>query len=334
MTAGQRGIVLGKFMPPHLGHLHLLQVAQRLCEQLTVVVDVADASAPIPIHLRRAWLAELAPAARIVALETPRPQHPDEHPQFWEQWRETLATAHGTPGPDVLFAGEDYGARLARDLGARFVLVGPRDQTVPIQARQVRADPMGQWRWLPPPVRAHYCRRISVFGPESTGKSTLAQRLARHFDAALVPEFARSFLEGRNGPLEAKDLVTIAAGQAAAEDSLARLSDGRLICDTDPLATLVWNEFLGDPDQRDAIAAHADRPYDLTLLLAPDVPWVGDSVRYLPDHGEAFFDRCRDLLQQQGRHVAIVEGHDWEQRWQTARRAVDPMIRGIWGEPV
>ncbi len=316
-----RGMVLGKFLPPHAGHLYLVEVARRLCDELTVVVGTL-AREPIPGALRHQWMTALCPGTRVVHLTDENPQLPEEHPEFWSIWRTSLLGALGEP-PTHVFASEAYGRRLAAELGARFVPVDPARSALPISGTAVRRDPWSNWRFLPRAVRPYFLRRVAVFGPESTGKTTLAARLAAHYGTVAVPEYARAYLEAQDGRLAAGDIDAIGRGQVAAEDALALEADRRLFCDTDALTTCIWSEALYGR-WPEALAAAAERRYDLTLLCDVDVPWVADPVRYLPNERASFFARCEQGLRTRGRRYVIVRG-SWDERFAAARRAVDDL---------
>ncbi len=319
-----RGLVLGKFLPPHSGHLYLIDVATRYADEVFVVVEHVRGE-PIDSALRHAWMRELAPRAEVLHLRDENPQSPEEHPHFWELWRESLTRI--LPAPvDLVFASESYGPKLAEILGARFVPVDPERSIRPISGTAVRDDPFAAWAHLPPPVRAHFARRVCVFGPESTGKSTLARRLAEHFDATLVPEYARTLIEAHEGALAEDDIEHIARGQRAMEDTLARSTGPLMICDTDLLSTTIWSDVLYGRCPAWIRAAAREHRYDLTLLCNVDVPWVDDVVRYLPEERRSFFDRCKATLQEHGRPYVVVEG-SWGQRFETARGAVDRLLR-------
>jgi HTH-type transcriptional regulator, transcriptional repressor of NAD biosynthesis genes len=314
-----RGLVLGKFLPPHAGHLYLVEVARHLCDELTVVVGTL-AREPIPGALRHRWMTELCPGARVVHLTDENPQLPEEHPDFWAIWRTSLLGALGT-GPTHVFASEAYGERLAAELGAQFVPVDPARAALPVSGTAIRRDPWAQWRYLPRIVRPYFLRRICVFGPESTGKTTLATRLAAHYGTVAVPEYARAYLEARRGRLETDDIDAIGRGQIAVEEALALEADRRLICDTDALTTCVWSEALFGRVSG-WLAAAADRSYDLTLLCDVDVPWIADPVRYLPHERASFFARCEQALRDRGRRYVVVRG-SWDERFAAACRAID-----------
>lgn len=317
------GLVLGKFMPPHLGHLYLLDFARHYTPDLTVVVG-SLAREPIAGAVRHAWMQELAPWARVVHLQDENPQFPEEHPDFWAIWRESLKRCSAR-SIDLLFASEDYGQRLAEEIGAQFIPCNGARQLVPISATEIRSDPWKHWRFLPPCVRAHYCRRVCIFGPESTGKSTLAQELAQHFQGALVPEFARQWIEGLKRPLQLSDMDIIARAQNASEDSLARQSSGLLFCDTDSLTTTLWcRELFGQvPPSVEQLAR--ERRYDLTLLTDVDVPWVADPVRYRPQERQRFWEACRERLDLHGRVWKEIRG-DWDARRKLAHQAVEELL--------
>ncbi|MEZ4382115.1 MAG: AAA family ATPase [Nannocystaceae bacterium] len=325
-----RGLVLGKFLPPHAGHLHLVDFAQRMVDELCVVVGTLAAE-PIPGALRYAWMRELAPAAAVVHLTDENPQHPSEDPDFWGIWRRSLERV--LPAPvDLVFASEEYGETLAEVLGARFVPVDLGRAALPISGTAIRRDPWAHWSQLPRCVRPHFAARVAVFGPESTGKSTLAAGLARRYGTVAVPEYARTWLERRGGACTLEDMPIIARGQVAAEEALARAADRLLFCDTDPLATALWSEALFAEVAPAVREASAERRYDLTLLLDVDVPYVDDPVRYLPSGRARFFERCVDALEAAGRPYVVLRG-DWHERWRRACVAVDAIIRGRGHEP-
>lgn len=318
------GFVLGKFMPPHRGHVHLCEVAARMCEQLTIVVASLP-SEEIPGEQRVAWMRELFPRATIVHHTAVLPQEPSQHPAFWDLWRSSLRRI--VPQRiDRVFTSDAYGERLAKELGATWVPIDPGRTTFPISATQIRTDPMASFAALPRVVRPYYVRRISVFGPESTGKSTLAGMLADELGTVCATEFARGYLEAKRAPIAPEDLPRIAEGQIATEDAAALEAHRVLVCDSDPLLTAVWDETLyGDAASKPLRAAARARRYELTLLCDVDLPWVADSVRYLPNDREGFYARCEAALRMAGRTYVVIRGQGGE-RMAAAREAVAAVI--------
>jgi NadR type nicotinamide-nucleotide adenylyltransferase len=168
-------------------------------------------------------------------------------------------------------------------------------------------------------------KRVVVFGPESTGKTTLCKMLAEHFGTVWVPEFVRGYLDQKAAPCEPADIPLIVRGQWATEDELARLAKGVLFCDTDVTMTVVYAHlYYGEcPEWIERLAVA--RPYDLHLLTGVDVPWVGDPQRDMPHRRHEIFDRCRAALDTSGRRYVLVRG-TWDERFRTAREAVEELI--------
>lgn len=318
-----RGLVLGKFLPPHAGHLYLVETALAAVDELAVVVGTL-AREPIDGALRFRWMQELVPRARVIHLTDDNPQEPAEHPDFWAIWEASLRRVLPW-APDVVFGSEPYVERLAAIWGAEPVIVDVERAAVPVSGTAIRDDPMAHWHHLPRCVRPHFVRRVSVFGPESTGKTTLAAALAKRFDTVWVPEYARTHLEARQGRVTLDDMVPIARRQRASEEALARAAHRVLVCDTDPRATALWSDALfGEAPP----AVHAfDGVYDLTLLLDVDVPFVDDPVRYLPHERAAFFARCEAMLRAQSAPFEVIRG-PWDERLAVAVAAVERLLRG------
>jgi len=315
-----RGFVLGKFMPPHEGHVLLCDTARRLVDQLTILVCWLPDD-PIPGPQRLAWMRELFPTCRVIGHDAIVPQRPADHPDFWPIWREIVKAAHPEP-IDRVFAGEAYGARLAEEVGAEFVLVGPRVHP-DLSGSAVRAGPWSQWRHLPAPVRPHYARTICLHGPESTGKSVLAERLARHFGTIWTPEYGRVHCELFGFDLDAAGLVTIAEVQQAMIAASLPWCDRRLIADTDALTTAAWSiMILGHVPEELVMAPLAD----LYLLTDIDVPWTDDGTRYFPDdeRRRAFMRACRDVLTHAGAHWVEISG-SWEERFAKSLAAIEAL---------
>ena len=315
--------MLGKFLPPHLGHQHLVDFAAAACERVTVMVCTRP-DEPIPGALRFQWMRECFPTLDVTHVTDDVPAEPAEHPDFWLIWRRLCQREAGEP-IDAVFASEAYGARLAEELGAVWLPVDPGREMVRTSGTAVRADPMGRWDDLIAPAQRYFLKRVCVFGPESTGKSTLAAQLAAHYGTRHVAEWARTWLDPRGGRCEPADIPVIALGQRAAEDALARQARRVLFCDTDALTTALWSEILFGSCPEEVAALARERRYALTLLLDVDVPWVDDRQRFLRDERQVFFARCEEALRAHDRPYVRVGG-SWARRWEIAVAAVDDLL--------
>lgn len=305
----RHGLVIGKFYPPHMGHHLLVRTAAALCERVSVVVMAAHVES-IPLESRVGWMREVHASDSNVRVAGVWDDHPVDlvNDAIWRAHVRLMAEGARSlcDAPiDAVFTSEAYGPELGRRLGARHVAVDPARGLVPMSGTAVRRDPAAAWGYLAPPVRAGLARRVVIVGPESTGKTTLAEELAEHLRSRSgsfgltrwVPEFGREFtaeflarergraqLEGRPLPcLEelswpSEAFEAIAAEQNRREEVEARAGGPVLICDTDAFATSLWHErYLGA--RSPAVEALA-RPHALYLLTHPDdVPFVQDGLR-------------------------------------------------------
>jgi NadR type nicotinamide-nucleotide adenylyltransferase len=171
---------------------------------------------------------------------------------------------------------------------------------------------------------------ISLTGPESAGKSTLAAQLAAHYGTVFVPEYARQYLEANGASYALPDLEAIAHGQLAAEEAAARQAHRLLFCDTDLLVLKIWAENAFGTCPAWVLAALQQPRYALTLLLAPDLPWAPDPLREHPDPAQRwqFYALYRQELVARGWPFAEISGLAAE-RLAQAVAAVDRVVRKL-----
>lgn len=168
-------------------------------------------------------------------------------------------------------------------------------------------------------------RRICVTGPESTGKTTLAQRLAELAHCEWVPEASRLYAERKGSELDAIDVAPIAREHirlvdAATERARAR-GDALLVLDTDLLSTVIYARYYYRlvPDWIERV--ERARRADLYLLCDIDVPWIPDGIRDRPANREEMFALFRDALVRRKAPFVLVHGTR-DERWKIAERAV------------
>lgn len=167
-------------------------------------------------------------------------------------------------------------------------------------------------------------RRICLIGPESTGKTELAQRIARELGVEWSPEYAREYAEARNNELSAGDVEPIARGQVVNED---RVSGELVILDTDLISTVVYARHYYGACPEWIESSARERRADLYLLLDTDIPWTADPARDAGDDArEDLFDAFRAALDEFETRWEIVSG-DFEERWEKVRSHVDFAVR-------
>lgn len=173
--------------------------------------------------------------------------------------------------------------------------------------------------------------KVVLFGPESTGKTTLSELLARHYNTVWVPEYAREYLQKKwnneRKTCEQKDLLPIAYGQVHLENTLAKKADKVFICDTDLLETKVYSEayYGGYVDQTLNQAALSNQ-YDLYLLTYIDTPWEADDLRDRPEQREEMFAAFKGALDHNNKNYIVLKG-SVKDRLTKAVNAIDIILR-------
>lgn len=276
MKPFRTGIVIGKFCPPHRGHNFLIETASSQCEHLSVLICWKPEQA-VPISVRASCLKELHPEVNVIEVEDKLGD--DDTPGWAANTLRILGSA-----PDVVFSSEDYGDAYAKAMGAKHVMVDRQRVKIPCSGTMIRNNPLACLEWLAPCVRAYYVKRVCIVGAESTGKTTLAQKLAEHYRTNWVPEYGREYCvekwkDGYVDTWTTAEFVTIAMEQARREDEAARTANKVLICDTDPFATGIWHERYMNCRSPEVEAIANQRRYDLYLLAGDEIPFEQDGWR-------------------------------------------------------
>ncbi len=312
MKRYKTGFVLGKFCPLHKGHQYLIDTAQKQVERLYIVVDnIMDEV--IPVSQRIKWVKQEYPDAIVLSQSSSLPQDPSETPCFWDIWRQTLLSLL-PEHIEAVFASEQYGERLAQELEADFIMVDCERKHVPISATTIRTDLIRNWDYLSDSAKADMTTSICVFGPESTGKSTLTKQLAAYFGCPYVDEYAETVIRSKNGDIVFEDMELIVKGHHQSIQHAMSQLPPILFVDTDAIASKIWsNELFGK--ESPLIEEYISKQYFTHyLLLDVDLPWQDDIHRYRPDNRKDFFAKCQQELVSRGKNYTIVTGTGEERK--------------------
>ena len=167
--------------------------------------------------------------------------------------------------------------------------------------------------------------KIAITGPESTGKSTLSQLLARHYNTVWVPEYARSYINSLGRPYTVSDLEAIARGQLALEQEALQKAGSILFADTDLLVIKIWSEHAFGYCPEWILEKLRQQDYNLCLLMGVDLPWEPDPQREHPHLRQYFYDWYKRELQELGVNFVEITGQH-EERLQLACRHVDALL--------
>jgi HTH-type transcriptional repressor of NAD biosynthesis genes len=315
------GLVLGKFMPAHPGHVALLRFAAEHCERVVALLGVLPGE-PLPGCLRRDWLeAALAsiPNARVDYTEETLPTSSVSSRDVSRVWAAWLSPRY--PEVDVIVSSEEYGTFVARYMGIASLEFDRPRRAVPLSATAFRDDPVRLSDQALPGVRDWLIPRVCLYGPESTGKTTMAAALARRFRASWVPEIARLII-GERAP-ERRDLEAIPAAHASAIREARQSARGILFVDSDILTTSVYARALFGAEVRASRWILDENRFDLWLLFYPDTPWIEDVQRDPGADRLAMYERFKAELDGRGLPYVTIRG-DWEAR---ERACVEAVLR-------
>ena len=171
-------------------------------------------------------------------------------------------------------------------------------------------------------------KKIVILGPESTGKTTLCEALAKHYNTQWCPEYARQYLSENGTAYDYDNLLTIAKGQLAGEDAYVEKAKDMLIIDTDMYVMKVWCEYVFNNCHPFILEKINERKYDMYLLCDIDLPWAPDEMREYPNEGprKELFTIYKELLINQNTPWGIVSGIG-EQRTKNAITLIEETIK-------
>jgi NadR type nicotinamide-nucleotide adenylyltransferase len=168
--------------------------------------------------------------------------------------------------------------------------------------------------------------KIAITGPESTGKSKIAEELASLFGTPWVPEFARAYLKNRKPEYTPEMLDEIALGQMAEEEKKAESTDKILFCDTDTTVLKIWCEHAFGSCTPTIQHLFETVHYDFYLLMDIDLPWEPDPLREHPHLRNYFIEKYKEILEKSGKNYALISG-DGIIRTQRAIEALNKHLR-------
>lgn len=307
----KRGLVIGKFMPIHNGHIALINFAASQCDELIVSMSYTDDDV-VPASLRFSWIQQIFKQSSSIKPAMIRDDFDEVHLPLNERtakWAKVINQVYSRI--DVVISSEGYGEPFALSLGAVHILFDPERKKFPVSASLVREQPFRYWDFIPSQVRPYFVKKICIYGPESTGKSTLATNLAERFQTEYVPEVAREFITSNDFTVD--DIISIADAHHRRIQQKLKTANKILICDTDVITTQIYcRHYLNIvPDILYDIETIIK--YDKYFLMDIDVPWIADGLRDLGNRREDMMQVFRNELIQRGIKFTTVRG-DYQKR--------------------
>ena len=202
------GVVFGKFYPLHTGHIYLIQRACSQVDELHIIMgydetrdrqlfeDSAMSQQPtVPDRLR--WLLQTFKYQKNIRIHAFNEEGMEPYPHGWDVWSNGIKAFMEEKGiaPNWIYTSEESDAPQFREhLGIETVLIDPKRTFMNISGAQIRENPFRYWDYIPTEVKPFFVRTVAILGGESSGKSTLVNKLANIFNTTSAWEYGRDYV--------------------------------------------------------------------------------------------------------------------------------------------
>jgi HTH-type transcriptional regulator, transcriptional repressor of NAD biosynthesis genes len=323
-----KAFVFGKFLPFHQGHQAMIAFALTRCDRLTVLVCCSDTEEMPPLA-RKAWIADTFKGDSRIEVKVFCYAERD-YPNTSASSREVSKIWSGKfkqlfPDHTLLVTSEPYGCFVAEYMGIAHVPFDPGRNRFPVSATVIRNNPSAHWRYLPDPVKPYFLTKVVLLGTESTGKTTLTQRLARHFSAAHVLEAGRDLIKNSQD-FRFQDLYAVAREHASRIAACPIENSPLLFIDTDVHITMSYASFMFRKELQLPRQVLDHNKAAIYLYLNNDVPHQQDGTR-LPEEARNLLDLShRQTLALNGISFHEIKGN-WQERFEQCVAIVNQALK-------
>jgi HTH-type transcriptional repressor of NAD biosynthesis genes len=316
------GLVIGKFLPLHKGHEALIRYAASQCDELTVLLGVKKDEA-ISGHLRLKWLWETFrddPSIHIEYTDDELPDSPVSSRDVSRVWADYLSERF--PAVRLIVSSEEYGEFLAEYMGIEHKYFDMERKKFPVSGSLLRESPHMHWDYLAQPAKEHFVKKICIYGPESTGKSILTERLAGYYNSVYVPEVARDIIDEAGDGVTYDLIEKIGPSHGEAILKMLPLANRFLFVDTDVEITKLFSDYYFRKTPAFPPWVESANKFDLYIFTDTDVPYVEDPQRDSEHMREIFKEKLLSILDGKKSDYTIISG-GWEERFQQAILAIE-----------
>jgi len=318
-------------MPPTTGHLQLLQFADELAEDGVVAILCTQPDEPFPDERASSLRAAIKRCGierriRLIHFDKPIEQDPAA-PGFWLMWKRMM-TSFGITPADGIVASETYGRRLAQVTGTTFFPYDIDRSLNPAKATNVRTKPLKAFETIIPEFQPFVRTRVTIFGAESTGKTTLSKQLAGELGGQWLFEYARPYLENTVNEITPRSMNAIWEGQGALQRHADNLTSSPFIIqDTDLFSTVGywqfphWQTTIGSCP-KGLISDANDLRSDLYIVTRSTIPFEPDPLRYGGDVREGSDEYWIGICKQYNLPYVVLDANDRTERLTEAKEHV------------
>jgi len=324
-----KAFVFGKFLPFHRGHEAMIRFALTQCDFLSVLVCY-DNEEYISGEIRKSWIADTF--AGVSNLEVKVLQYDN---RLLPNTSETSLSVSKTwsaefkklfPDYDLVVTSEPYGEMVAGFMGIGHVPFDLDKSRYPISASIIRNDLFTNWHYLPEAVKPYFALKVVILGTESTGKTTLTEQLARHYNCSFVLEAGRDLIpDSTNFTFD--DLLMVGREHAKRITEAILGGSPLVIIDTDIHITESYAKFVFNTSLQVDSAIYAINNANLYLYLNNDVPYYQDGTRLNNSDRDLLDISHRETLKAHRINLVEITG-SWQKRFEQAVSEIDRLILG------
>ncbi|WP_228520959.1 AAA family ATPase [Flavobacterium sp. HJJ] len=269
------GLTLGKFAPFHKGHQLMIETAIKEVNELIVLI-YDDPIINIPLSIRAGWIREIYPQIEVIE-GVNSPNDSGYTPEIMKIQEDYVSEVLGNRSITHFYSSEPYGVHMSAALNAVNRQVDISRNSIPISATKIREDAFKNKKFIHPVVYKDLITKVVLLGAPSTGKTTLAEKLAVHFDTQWMPEYGREYWENHqvNKRLTLEDLLKIAEIHIEKEDALILESNRFLFSDTNAITTYLFSlDYHGKAlEALENLAKTAENRHDIIFVCDTDIPY-------------------------------------------------------------
>ncbi|MCK5021022.1 MAG: multifunctional transcriptional regulator/nicotinamide-nucleotide adenylyltransferase/ribosylnicotinamide kinase NadR [Candidatus Peribacteraceae bacterium] len=337
------GFYGGKFLPLHLGHTHMMQVASIYVDKLYIVLSSSsvrdrelcerDGIKYMPALDRLSWIGSAVSDSTKVEISIIHIEDDQGDEDYdWEDGAKRIQDAIGEKIDYVFSSESGYSEHFTKNFpDSEHIVIDEKRGAFPISGTEIRRDLYKNWDMISYQARPFFTKKVAIVGTESCGKTTLTKLLAEHYSTNYVREIGRDYCESYSNQLTIPMFGDIAMGHWLEQQKA--LDDGNkvIFVDSDAVITqyylyMYMGASLHTRKLIDGIIRLQD--YDLVLYLEPDVQWVDDGFRFAGDPEVRINNNktLKSMYDVRGIEYTTISG-DYEQRLEKSIKLVDGLFK-------
>ena len=324
----RKGFVFGKFLPFHKGHEAMIRFAQTQCDFLLVLICVSNKE-DISGSIRYDWMTKTFEKERNIEVrlfnykEEELPNSSESSEEISKIWADVFSRT--LPDYELLVSSEPYGDYVAHYMKILHIPFDPGRKIVPISASAIRGNLVDYWKFLPVAVKPYFTIKVVILGTESTGKTTLTQKLATHFQCTEVKEAGRDLIENSND-FEFSDLEKVAVEHARRIQNAMMGNHPLIFIDTDIHITQSYARFVFGQSLETESSIYQANKANLYLYLDKDAPFIQDGTRMEESQRNLLDESHRSILKEAGINYTIIRGN-WEERYKESIISIENLLK-------